>query len=616
MGPDGLAAGATSAIDTERLDDSVEARLLAQRLTLLCEQWARVPIAVAAAVAAVGYIAWGSADRAVIVGWGVLSIAGILVRGAYCRRLLGRGIVPGQAERIATRLTVIAVLNGVVSGSGAFLILPALDVERLAVATLIFLGWGTGGISVNGAYPRSYAAFSAPFFASVAGGWFAAGAPFAAVVAVLLLLYLLVLNGFARDTGRMVGESIRLRYANEELLEQKDRLLGLMRTAFEKAEAARLVAEEASRSKSQFLASASHDLRQPLHALSLLTALLNDISADAKVREVGHHIDRSVQSLDGLFGALLDLSKLDAGVIAPESREIALDDLLERLSVEFRAKAQEKGLVYQTDVEPVWVRTDPILLERILRNLLENAIRYTPAGRVSLHGHRSGRDAVVSVTDTGIGIPRNEQGRVFDEFYQLQNPGRDRTKGLGLGLSIVKRLAGLLGYRVELSSGAGQGSVFAVTLPDVVVAAPQAAAPGPRGAGEAADATLGGLAVLIVEDDAEVRGAMSMALHAWGCRPLVAGSLAEARILLATTGLVPSVILSDLRLANGASGIDAIRALRAEIGPAPAALVTGDTAAEKLAEVRAAGFPVLHKPVQAAELRRMLRELSNAAGKP
>jgi signal transduction histidine kinase/ActR/RegA family two-component response regulator len=453
-----------------------------------------------------------------------------------------------------------------------------------------------------------------PFFAQIALGWTLAGAAEAWLVVVLLVLFVLVLTAFARDTGRTVIESIRLRYANEDLLAQKEQLIELLRVAFDKAEAARVKAEEANRGKSQFLASASHDLRQPLHALSLLTSLLNDMTDDARVREVGRHIDRSVQSLDGLFGALLDLSKLDAGAVTPDRRATGLADLVERLTVEYQPKAQEKGLIYVADVEQIWLHTDPILLERIVRNLLENAIRFTPAGRVAIHGRRTGQSAVLSVSDTGIGIPETEQARIFEEFYQLNNPSRDRSRGLGLGLSIVKRLTALLGYDLKLSSSTGRGSVFAVTVPETdLVAAPDQ--PVARDDQHATD-DVEGLVVLIVEDDAEVRSAISLTLQRWGCRPLVVASYEEARAVLGATGLRPDVLISDLRLGQGASGIETIAALQTEYGAMPAAVVTGDIAAERLAEVRASGLPVLHKPVQARELRALVKELARPTAAP
>jgi signal transduction histidine kinase len=467
--------------------------------------------------------------------------------------------------------------------------------------------WGAGTVAANGAYPPAFYAMATPLFVEIGAGWALAGGQDLAFILLLLALFLLVLCAFVRDNGIQLVESIRLRYANEQLLQQKEQLIGLLRSAFEKAEAARSKAEDANRSKSQFLAAASHDLRQPLHALSLLTALVNELSEDSRVREVGRHIGQSVQSLDRLFGALLDLSKLDAGVVRPDLHEVDLADLVGQLSVECRQKAQAKSLAFEADCAPLRVRTDPILLERILRNLLENAMRFTQSGKVCVRCVREGMDAVVSVSDTGPGIPRNEHARIFDEFYQLQNPGRDRSMGLGLGLSIVRRLVELLGYRVALESEPGLGATFTVTLPGAALDGAGASAPRSAARG---NADVAGLNVLLIEDDAEVRNAMNLALRSWGCEPLIAASLEEATALLATRALRPDAVLSDLRLANGASGIDAIIALRARYAGLPAALVTGDIAGERLLEVRSTGLPVLHKPVQPDALRDLLHSLA------
>ena len=582
--------------------------VLAEQLKLLCRLWIRVPVPVFFICLYIGFLAWDYADRVALALWGVLTLAALLARTLQCIGLAKDSRIADDAAAWSMRLAGFAFVNGLIAGSIALLLLPALPATQQALLVMILCCWGTGAVATSGPFPPAYYAFAGPFFGQLMLGWAIAGAADRLLILALLAVLVATALVFARDSGRMVLESIRLRFANEQLLEQKEQLIGLLRTAFEKAEAARAKSEEANRSKSQFLASASHDLRQPLHALSLLTALLNEMAQDTRVREVGRHIDRSVQSLDRLFSALLDLSKLDAGAVVPEPRDVDMADFLERLSVEYRPKAEDKGLRYEVACEAVWVRADPILLERILRNLLENAVRFTQSGRVAVRFQRAGGDGLLSVSDTGIGIPRAEHGRIYEEFYQLQNPGRDREKGLGLGLSVVKRLSQLLAYRVGLDSKPGQGSVFSVMLPGAVIGAPRAhtGAAEPRNAADVA-----GLRVLLVEDDAEVRNAMDLTLRGWGCEPLLASSFEEALAMLARQSAPPHVLISDLRLANGASGIEAIRSLRAQFGPLPAALVTGDIASERLSEVGAAGLPVLHKPVQPQALRELLFMLAH-----
>lgn len=579
-------------------------RVLAEQLTLLCQQWVRLPLPMLLLCLYVGYLVWGYVHPGILLGWAAALLGGIIGRSSYL--IVHRAKVKQQPQAWAGRLVAFAVVSGIIAGSAAPLFFNGLPPDRQALLTMVMCCWGAGGIATSGAYPRAYYAFALPLFAQIAVVWLQPGAPDAWFISILLCAFLAVMIIFVRDNGRMVVESIRLRFVNEELLAQQEQLIGLLRAEFEKAEGARAKAEEASRSKSQFLAAASHDLRQPLHALSLLTALLNDLTDDSRVREVGGHIGQSVQSLDRLFGALLDLSKLDAGVVKPDLREIDLAELLGQLSVEYRPKAQEKGLAYQLHCEPMWLRADAILLERIVRNLLENAIRFTDSGRVVLEARRTGADAVITVSDSGPGIAKSEHARVFEEFYQLNNTGRDRSKGLGLGLSIVKRLADLLGYRIDLNSSKDQGASFAITLPGALAERPDAA---PQQAVPAAK-DVRGVKVLLVEDDAEARLAMQLTLERWGCDTLIAASLPEARAALAARDTAVDVILSDFRLANGADGIEAIRALREEFGLVPAALLTGDISGERLLELRASGLPVLHKPVKAEALRELLHRLA------
>jgi two-component system, sensor histidine kinase len=592
----------------------VDGRVLSQQLEILARQGMRTTLPVAAVVAAIVYLAWGHVSVWLILSWAGAVLTLSFARSLVCSHIVRRGLEPAGAPAWKHRLLILALASGAAAGSVAVLTFPDLSGDLRAVVTMMVCLWGVATVTTNGPFPRLVAGHAGPIFGLTALGWVLAGVPEAPLVALLLALFFGLLAAFAVETARVIEQSIRLRYANEELLEQKEQLLALMRAAFDKAESARSKAEEASRSKSQFLASASHDLRQPLHALSLLTALLNDMTEDVRVREVGRHIELSVQSLDGLFGALLDLSKLDAGAVKPELREIDLHELIDRLSVEYQPKAQDKGLIYECDADRIWVRTDPILLERVIRNLLENAIRFTHAGRVAVYARRATEGLSISVSDTGIGIPDSERSRIFEEFYQIGNPARSRIQGLGLGLSIVRRLSDLLGFQVVVSSRAGQGSVFAIKVPDSQVRTAPTAAAIERPVQDEDDVS--GIVVLVIEDDAEVRNAMNLSLRRWDCTPLIADSLDDARKLLGATRLRPDVLICDLRLGNGASGIAAIGALRTELGPVPAALVTGDTDAGKLAEVRASGLDVLHKPVKSRELRALLHALARPASDP
>jgi signal transduction histidine kinase len=603
--PPAFAQAATLAPDNAGAGE-VARRLRAEQLAALCRQWLRIPLPVLATVAVIAYLGWPHAPHALLIGWAVATVAVVAARVHLCRAVLQEGRAAAQPERWSRLLTVAAGLNGAFAGAAAPLFLPALPPTEQALLTMLMGCWGAGAVAGNSSFPPAYYAFAWTLFAQLAAAWLLSGQDAFAWVVLILAMFAVLLSMFVRENGAMLRGAIELRFANEKLLETKEQLIGLLRGAYDRADAARRNAEQASRSKSQFLAAASHDLRQPLHALSLLTALLNDLAADDRVREVGKHIGQSVESLERLFNALLDLSKLDAGALAAEPRQLDLAELSRRISVEYRAKAAEKALRFELECEPMWLYADPILLERILRNLLENAVRFTDSGHIALRAARAGRDAIISVADSGCGIPAAEQARVFEEFYQLHNPGRDRSKGLGLGLSIVRRLVDLLGYRIELASAPGQGSIFTLTLQGALTEA-QAAGPAQAAAPPAPD--VAGLRVLVIEDDAEARLAIELTLRSWGCVPLVAASLAEARAA-ARAGARPDVLLSDLRLSNGHDGIAAIDELQKELGPLPAALLSGDVLGGRL---HATSLPVLHKPVRPEALRELVHRLARGS---
>ena len=370
--------------------------------------------------------------------------------------------------------------------------------------------------------------------------------------------------------------------------------------------AAKLEAERANVAKSKFLASASHDLRQPVQSLILfMGALQAQLEGTPAVRLL-RSMERSLDALRMLLDGLLDVSKLDAGLVVASPMDIPIGPIIERLSAEYGPRAAERGLGFRTIDCGAVVRSDPILLERILRNFVENALRYTERGGVLVGCRRRGDRLRMEVVDTGIGIPPERRSDVFEEFFQIDNPERDRAKGLGLGLAVVRRLARLLGHEIEVRSVSGRGSTFAVEVPLVAAAetAPQGAPARPSADADAV--------VLVVDDEELVRLGLQAMLEGWGYRVLAAGSRDEALGLLDADR--PDLILADYRLRDGETGLEVIRAVHARLRVRiPAAIVTGDTAPERLAEARAGGYLLLHKPVAAVELRKAVSELANEA---
>ena len=361
----------------------------------------------------------------------------------------------------------------------------------------------------------------------------------------------------------------------------------------------------ASRAKSDFLAAASHDLRQPVHALALQVAALRGELHSSRRFERLDRIDACVGALSGLFDALLDLSRIDAGVVAPHWQPVPLALLLDELVQTHRAEAEGKGLWLSLRLNAhahnATARSDPLLLERVLRNLIVNAVRHTPEGGVLVTLRARGTAWRIDVRDSGPGIDPALHARVFDEFFQAQSTPHQRGDGLGLGLAIVRRLAHLLGHRVDLRSAPAMGTSFAVTLeraPPAPCANRQTAAPA---------ATLLALRAIVIEDDPEARDALVHLLQQWGCSVAAA---AHSDALGLDPSWRPDVALLDVRLASapeGRDGIDEAARLRAAHGVAlPCLLITGEGAPESLRRIHASGLPWLHKPIAVASLQRWL----------
>jgi signal transduction histidine kinase len=365
--------------------------------------------------------------------------------------------------------------------------------------------------------------------------------------------------------------------------------------------------ELANLAKSRFLAAASHDLRQPLHALGLFVAQLQSRLASPDRDRLLERINASVAAMNELFDALLDISKLDAGVLSPNLTQFSVAELLDRIETTFAGAALEKGLSLRVAPSSARVRSDFILLERILLNLVSNAVRYTAHGVVFVGCRRRKATLRIEVWDSGPGIAEQERGNIFGEFYQVASSNRDRRAGLGLGLAIVDRLCGLLAHPIELDSVVGKGSRFAVTVP-LVAANTQSLEP----TLDAQATTLASSSQLIVviDDDPLALDGMDSLLRTWGYDVVAAASDCAALAALDPSGRTPDLVIADYRLAKGRTGIEAIEALRSSLGVSVRAfLISGDTSPDRLRQVRALGYHLMHKPVSPMALRATLAQL-------
>lgn len=391
------------------------------------------------------------------------------------------------------------------------------------------------------------------------------------------------------------------------LQEGREELERRIREATAELTAQKQAAEAAVQVKSRFLAAASHDLRQPLHALTLLVAALKERLASGETQQLVRHIESSALAMQELLNALLDLSRLDAGVVVARPECFPLARVLQGIQRQFAPLAAEKGLVLQVRTTQAWSYTDPLLVERILINLVANAIRYTESGWVSIGARQEGDGLRLEVWDTGPGIPKAYQDRIFEEYFQLVNPERSRDKGLGLGLAIVARLARLLGTSVNVYSEPGKGSCFSLRLP---ACPPQQQTEDATVATGNGETQLRHALVACIDDDLPILEAMVELLAGWDMEVAAGPDVAQVREDLLQLGRSPDVIVSDYRLAGGGSGVEAIAALRQTFGAhIPAVLITGDTAPETIQAIAASGLAVLHKPLRPAKLRAMLSHL-------
>ena len=407
----------------------------------------------------------------------------------------------------------------------------------------------------------------------------------------MLLVYSIVILGLASRVRRLVLRAGRVREQNDELVAQLRHHVALV--------------EAADNEKTRFLGAASHDLRQPMHALGLFAAALEkQLRGDIRHAKV-ISMARAVDALEDSFSAMLDVSKLDAGIVQPNVQTFPIRDVFRRLHMHCAGQAEEKGLSLRFNPGAKLVTSDPQLLERILANLVHNAIRYTQEGGVIAVARTRHNRTSLEVWDTGVGINQEKLPHIFKEFYQVENQGRDRSKGLGMGLSIVKRLVLLLGYELEVASVAGRGTVFRVLLPptqleelpDMVLGADTI--PSPQDDGRT---------VLVIDDEEAVRAGMNELLEGWGFKVLLAGTIEEARVAVLRHNSLIDIVVSDLRLANSEDGLHAIDEVRRTYGaPLPAILITGDTSPDEVKRAHAGGHPVLFKPVRARDLFAALR---------
>jgi signal transduction histidine kinase len=467
-----------------------------------------------------------------------------------------------------------------------------------ALMIVCLFGVVLGGLNLTAVYKPSFYGFALPALLPLIVRVALEGGPVHWNIAGVMVVVLVFILAFGHRLNDVLTHALATRYENADLIaELKDQTRA--------AQSARTAAESANRAKSQLLAAASHDLRQPLHALALFSAALAARTRGTDLAALVANVERSTASLDAQFDQLLDLSRLEANAYTPDHTRVALAPLFARLRDEFAPQAIARGLDMRFADTGVAVESDPALLVRILRNLIGNALRYTQAGGVIVGARRCGSAIGIDVFDTGPGISAQDRERIFDEFFQIAALAHSPQcgRGTGLGLAIVKRFATLLGHEVSVASRIGRGARFRVVCARAGGQASTPARPTWPARGTPAS-TLSGALIAVIDDDESAIEGMRALFGAWGAR--VAGGT-QADAVLAALGALesyPDLIVADLRLADGASGVSAVARLRAELGaPIPALIVSGDVGTAATHDARAAGLPLLQKPVDATALR-------------
>ncbi len=537
------------------------------------------------------YGLWDVASHAALIVWMSMMLSVIAIR-SLLYFIYRHHIELGQTLRLIPYIVIGSAISGLLWGIGAALLFPALQLEHQLFILVVLAGMGAGSMPALTPYLPAFFAYFPASLLPVSMVLFFLGGPFNISLVIMIVAYIVFLSYFGIKANRDLKQSLRLRFDKIDLVEQLRE---------QKKEA-----DHANIAKSKFLAAASHDLRQPLYSLTLFTSVLDELSKNSNIRRVSDQIKASVEALQNLFNALLDISQLDAGIMKVEKTEFHLQPMFEKLANDFDPLARKKGLDFSWPTCSYAVYSDPILFEQILRNYISNAIRYTDRGKVRMTCEIDENYLIISVIDTGIGIPVEDQQAIFEEFHQLSNPERDRSKGLGLGLAIVQRTASLLGHSISMVSHPDRGSTFSIKVDQAFITdSPSFITPEVEN-----KIKQNSTFMIVIDDEASVREGTQSLLQLWGCDVITAANKQEALVQIRQQKRSPDGIIADYRLRKNHTGVEAIRAIHAEFNSdIPALIVTGDIAAEHLREVNNSGFQVLHKPVAPVKLRTFLRNV-------
>ena len=570
-------------------------RVEAELVNLLYQQTRTVLLGLTATASIVAIIYFNNVPNVHILIWLLVVYCLTFVRYISARQFKAKERDLDDTVRWGWYFSIFAFLSGCTWGAATLLFFTPDNIQLFSVLTLIIIGLTITSMAALSAILWAYYAYAVPAVLPIVWRYMTMDDHSYYVFGILVLILIITLFPFARVNHKTLRDSVLLRFENIELVQQ-------LTDQKEKAESANIA-------KTKFLAAASHDLRQPLHAIGLFLGALESRVEKDDQKIIVQKIKNSSNALNGLLDSLLDVSKLDAGVVQVEPVIFCVQDLFDSLEHEFEPDASEKNLRLKFIKTRICLNTDYAILDRIIRNLISNAIRYTNKGGVVVGCRRYNGKIMLGVYDTGIGIENDKMESIFNEFHQLHNPERDRSKGLGLGLAIVKRMAQLLHAPLLSKSVPNQGSMFGLVM---------SRASSIEQNYELAEKVVTPMffdnkLILIVDDELEIRDSLAELLQSWHCKVVAASSGEEAKEALSESKAVPDIILADYRLRDSETGNDVIREIQSIYRDykIPAIIITGDTAPDRIKEANASGYKILHKPVSPNEVRLLLAEVSS-----
>ncbi|NOR51556.1 MAG: response regulator [Gammaproteobacteria bacterium] len=572
----------------------IEQKILVERVRALYQQTPALFTGLLFSSAAIAFFFWERAEQDVVRIWLASILILIVVRLFFVWKFYKISLTDFNPHTWGWGFAIGSSVSGIINGTSLLLFLDFSEPVTVIFLTLIMFGTQAGSVAALSFFLPSYYLYSLFTISPLIVLFYIEGGTLY-LFSILLFVFLVAHLLYSYNMYKTVVSSIRQRFENQELLiklKQQTR-----------------IAEQANRDKSRFLAATSHDLRQPLHSLGLFLSVLRERLNTPKQKLLMEKTERSQRALSEQLNSIVDITRIDAGELSVHNQPIHLKTFVDDLISEFVLIAKKKNVNIKSRIIDGWIETDPVLLARIIRNLISNATQHCPGATLLVASRKRGDDIELIFVDNGPGIVDSEQSSIFSEFYQLNNPERDRNKGMGLGLSIVHRLTCLLDIPLELKSIVNKGSCFSLMLPqhnhDTEMNNIE---------GIEADfsADIAGLFVVVVDDESENLDAMRSLLMDWGCEVLMAED--EATLMTELTSAnypMPDILLIDYRLRDDKNGFEVIEAVRKHFERIiPAAIITGDTTLNLESKLNIERCDLLYKPLASASLQRWISQLA------